>query len=133
MRPANMPRIVTPTVAGSRYSPDTTTEAPNPKPVLLGSWANWGNTMNEAYMPAPSRNAARLVVHTPRMRIIVMSISGFSLRTSTAIQTADTANPASSSPSVLDDPHPQVVVSEIASSTIEMPAVISAAASQLMG
>ena len=32
--------------------------------------------MNEAYMPAPSRKAVRLVVHTPRIRIIVMSISG---------------------------------------------------------
>src|SRR5271155_474211 len=120
-------------VEGSRYRPDTTTEAPKPKPVLLGSCANCGKTMNEAYMPAPSRKAARLVVHTPRMRIIVMSISGFLLRTSTAIQSADTAKPASSSPSVFDDPQPQAVVSEIASSTIEMPAVISAAASQLMG
>ena len=33
---------------------------------------------------------------------------------------------------VLGEPQPQVVVSEIAISTIEMPAVIRAAASQLM-
>ena len=72
--------------SGSRYRPETTTEAPNPKPVLLGSCANCGKTMNDAYMPAPSRNAARLVVHTPRIRIIVMSISGLRLRISTAIQ-----------------------------------------------
>src|ERR1700729_2942773 len=76
--------------------------------------------MNDAYMPAPSRKAARLVVQTPRMRIIVMSTSGFLLRVSTKIQ-----------PRVFDEPQPHVVVSETASSTTEMPIVISAAATQL--
>src|ERR1019366_738842 len=128
-----MPRIVMPIVDGSRYRPETTTDAPNPNPVLLGSWANWGKTMNDAYIPAPSRKAARFVVHTPRMRIIVMSISGLGLRVSTAIHTAETASPAAIRPSVFVEPQPQVVVLLIASSTVEMPIVISAAASRLVG
>ena len=32
--------------------------------------------MNDEYSPPPIRNAARFVVHTPRIRIIVMSTSG---------------------------------------------------------
>ncbi len=87
--------------------------------------------MNEAYIPAPSRNAARLVVHTPRMRIIVMSISGLALRTSTAIHAQQTARPAAIMPSVFGEPQPHSVVCEIASSTVESPIVISVAASQL--
>ena len=132
IRPAYRPRTVIPTVDGSRYRPDTTTEAPKPKPVLVGSWANWGKTMNDAYMPAPSRNAARFVVQTPRIRIIVMSISGLSLRTSTAYPGARDGEAQRTSPSVLGEPQPHVVVSLIASSTVEMPIVISAAASQLI-
>jgi hypothetical protein len=88
-------------------------------------------TMNDAYIPAPSRNADALVVHTPRIRIIVMSTSGLRLRTSTAIQATETVTPTAIRPSVLPDPQPHVVVSEIAINTIDMPAVISAAASQL--
>src|SRR5580692_1103951 len=127
-----MPRIVIPIVDGSRYRPDTTTEAPNPKPVLFGSWANCGKTMNDAYMPAPSRNAAKFVVHTPRIRIIVMSISGLLERASTATHTVDTARPAAIRPSVFAEPQPHVVVSLMAISTVERPIVISAAASQLI-
>src|ERR1700677_1728785 len=127
-----MPRIDIPTAAGSRYRPETTTEAPNPNPVLFGSWANWGNTMNEEYMPAPSRNAARFVVHTPRMRIIVMSTSGLLARTSTVIQTSEIARPTAIRPSARADPQPHVVVSDTAIRTVDMPIVISAADSQLM-
>src|ERR1700749_2612098 len=127
-----MPRIVMPIVDGSRYRPETTTDAPKPKPVLLGSCANCGSTMNDEYIPAPSRKAARFVVQTPRMRIIVMSISGFELRTSTGTHSTVTAMPTASSASVLAEPQPQLVVSEMASSTIEMPIVISAAASPLI-
>src|ERR1700691_2340396 len=107
------------------------TEAPKPKPVLFDSWAIWGITINDAYMPAPSRKAAALVVQTPRMRIIVMSIRGFLLRTSTAIQATETAMPTESRPSVLGDPQPQLVVWLIEISTIDMPIVIKVAASQL--
>jgi hypothetical protein len=121
-----------PIVDGSRYRPDTTTEAPKPKPVLFGSCANCGKMMNDAYIPAPSRKAARFVVHTPRMRIIVMSISGSLLRTSTATHTAMNASPTAIRPSVFADPQVHSVVSEIASSTAEMPIVINAAASQLI-
>src|SRR6202046_3736449 len=88
--------------------------------------------MNEAYIPAPSRNADVLVVHTPLMRIIVMSIKGLSLRTSTAIQATETAMPTASRPSVLGDLQPQLVVWLIEISTIAMPIVIKVAASQLM-
>ena len=41
-------------------------------------------------MPAPSRNAVRFVVHTPRIRIIVMSIRGDALRSSTATHAQQT-------------------------------------------
>ena len=61
-----------------------------------------------------------------------MSISGLSLRTSTSTHSAETARPAAIIARVLGDPHPQVVVSLIASSTVDIPTVISAAASQLM-
>src|SRR5271167_3230465 len=100
-------------VEGSRYRPETTTDAPKPNPVLFGSCANCGKTMNDAYMPAPSRNAARFVVHTPRIRIIVISISGLRLRTSTAIHAPETSSPSRIIPSVLGEPQPHVVVSEI--------------------
>ncbi len=121
-----------PIVLGSRYRPATTTDAPKPNPVLVGSSANCGMMMNAEYMPAPSRNAAALAVQTPRIRIIVMSISGVALRTSTAIQQAPTAIPAASSPSVFGDPQPQVVVSLIASRIADMLIVISVAAVQLI-
>jgi hypothetical protein len=87
--------------------------------------------MNDEYMPAPSRNAARFVVHTPRMRIIVMSTSGIRLRTSTATQTAQNASPTASNASVLEPPHPHTVVWAIPISSAEIPTLISVAASQL--
>ena len=100
--------------------------------MLVGSWAICGSTMNEEYMPAPSRNAAALVVHTPRIRIMFMSISGLSLRVSTNTHSAEIARPTAIIPRVFGDPQPHVVVSLIASSTVDMPAVIRAAASQLI-
>src|SRR6516164_9885892 len=87
--------------------------------------------MNEAYIPAPSRNATRFVVHTPRIRIIVMSISGSLLWTSTQIHAAITTAPVANRAIVLDPPHPQTVVWAIAISTQEMPMLMSAAAGQL--
>src|SRR5579862_3624784 len=130
-RPATAPSTPMLRAAGSRYRLETTTEAPNPKPVLFGSCANCGKTMNDEYMPAPSRNAVRLVVQTPRIRIIAMSMSGSRLLLSTATQKAQTTRPATSRPSVRPDPQPQTVASLIASSTAVMPVLISAAASQL--
>ncbi len=55
-----------------------------------------------------------------------------SLRASTITHTAEIAKPTASSPSVLGDPQPHVVVSLIASSTVDIPAVISVAATQLI-
>src|ERR1700749_725413 len=66
--------------------------------------------MNEAYMPAPSRNATRFVVHTPRMRIIVMSTSGLSLCTSTATQATHTSAPKQNRAPVCHPPQPHTVV-----------------------
>ena len=83
-------------------------------------------------MPAPRRNAVRLVVHTPRIRIMVMSISGSRLRVSTATQPRHTITPAASRPSVRGEPQPHVVVSPIATRTPEIPRLISATAGQLM-
>ena len=130
--PALRPRIVIPIVDGSRYRPETTTEAPKPKPVLVGSWANWGKTMNEAYMPAPSRKAATFVVQTPahaHHRHVDQRVVAAHLDRDPG---DEKATPTASRPIVLAEPQPQVVVSLIASSTTDMPIVISAAASQLM-
>ena len=109
-RPACDPSTPINSAEGSRYSPESTTEAPKPKPVLFASCANSGKMMNDEYIPAPSRNAVRLVVHTPRIRIIDMSISGSRLCTSTYIQAAMIRKPKSNSASVLGEPQPQVVV-----------------------
>ena len=86
--------------------------------------------MNEAYRPAPSRNAARFVVHTPRTRIIAMSISGSRLCNSTPIHAAHTAKPAANSVKVRVSPQPHTVVCAIAISTQHIPRLISAAAGQ---
>src|SRR3954467_10997003 len=110
---------------GSRYRLATTIEAPNPKPVLLGSWANWGRTMNDEYMPAPRRKAAMLVVQTPRTRIIVMSTNGSRLWTSTVTQSTQNTMPTPNSASVLVSPQPQTVVWVTPSRIPEMPTLIS--------
>src|SRR5690242_20518846 len=83
-------------------------------------------------MPAPSRNAVRFAVHTARTRMSVMSISGWELAISTATQAAQVTAPATSIPIVFVEPHPQVVVSLIAIRINVIPALISAAAGQLM-
>ena len=54
--------------------------------------------MNALYMPAPSRNAAALTVHTPRMRIIFMSTSGSDERLSTVTHTTRSTMPSSEEP-----------------------------------
>ena len=119
-----------PIAQGSRYSPAVTTEAPYPKPVLRGSWASCGSSRNHAYSPAPTRKAARLAVHTPRTRIIVMSMSGLLLCSSTSIHTLQAARPNARSTSVFGPVQPQVVVWAIAISTADRPALIRAAAVQ---
>ncbi len=86
--------------------------------------------MNDEYIPAPSRNATRFVVQTPRIRISDISTSGSRLWTSTQIQAAITTAPAASSAIVLVPPQPQTVVCAIAISTQHIPRLINAAASQ---
>ena len=75
-RPEIGPATSIPSVAGTRKSPASVTDAPKPKPVDVGSSTNCGTSTNEANMPKPSTSAARLVVHTGRSRIICMSTSG---------------------------------------------------------
>src|SRR3954471_19022434 len=132
MRPVNWPMPTIVTVEGARKRPAATTEAPRPYPVLLGSWTNCGMRMNDEYIPTPTRNATRLVVHTPWMRIIRMSTSGSGELTSSRIQKPSTTMPTAIPVRVLPEPQPQVLVSLIEISTITRPADISAAAFQLM-
>ena len=131
IRPAEKPTTTIPSVDGRRYSPETTTDAPKPKPVLVGSCANCGKMMKDEYMPAPSRNAVRFVVQTPRIRIIVMSIRGDALRTSTATHAQQTRTPAANNASGRDEVQPQAVVWLTAINTVEIPTLIRIAASQL--
>src|SRR4051794_22113531 len=132
MRPVNWPMPTIVTVEGARKSPAATTEAPNPYPVLSGSWTNCGIRMNDEYIPTPTRNATTLVVHTPWMRIIRMSTSGSGELTSSRIQKPRTSRPRAMPVSVLPEPQPHVVVLVIEIRTITRPADISAAAVQLM-
>src|ERR1700722_4948797 len=95
-------------VVGTRKKPDWVTEAPNPQPVDAGVWTYWGIRMNALYMPKPSRSAAALVVETPRTRIIFMSTSGWGAVVSARTQTAPITTAATSRPTVLPEPQPQL-------------------------
>src|SRR5581483_6741432 len=132
MRPAKKPTTNMPTVDGRRYSAETTIDAPKPKPVLFGSCANCGKTMKDEYIPAPSRKAVTFAVQTARTRISLMSMSGSLLRTSTRTHATQKRTPAASITIVFVPPQPHTVVSLTATRTRVMPALISAAASQLM-
>ena len=74
----------------------------------------------------------RFAVQTARTRMSVMSISGCALLTSTATQAAQITPPTTSIPIVFAEPQPHVVVSLIAIRTSVIPALISAAAGQLI-
>ncbi len=71
-----------------------------------------------------------MAVHTPRTRIIVMSMSGLLLCSSTSIHTQQTASPNPRSASVFGLVQPQAVVWAIAISTADRPVAIRAAAVQ---
>ena len=73
-----------------------------------------------------------MVVHTPRMRIIAMSISGSRLRTSTITHAAQMSAPTAIRAIVLGEPQPHVIVSLTATRITDMPPLISVAASQLI-
>jgi hypothetical protein len=99
-----------------RNSPACVTEEPKPYPFETGVWTNCGMSTNELYIPNPSRNPARLVVQTPRMRIIPMSTSGLGDLVSVQIHTTATTTPTAMSPSVRADSQPQLGASLIATS-----------------
>src|SRR6185437_13198853 len=86
-RPEIGPATSIPSVAGTRKSPASVTEAPKPK---------------------PSASAARFVVHTGRRRIICMSTSGARLRDSAQTQTGISTAAAANRTSVFGDVQPQV-------------------------
>src|SRR3954451_19591581 len=88
--------------------------------------------MNDAYMPAPSRNADRFAVHTARTRISVMSISGCALRDSTSTHATQIRSPTARTTSVFADPQPHVDASLTAIRTSVIPTLIRAAGSQLI-
>src|SRR5690242_18661594 len=116
-RPEIGPATSIPSVAGTRKSPASVTEAPKPKPSEAGSSTNSGTSTNEANMPKPSTSAARFVVQTGRSRIICMSTSGARLRDSDQTHTGISTAAAANRPSVFGDVQPQVGPSLIGSST----------------
>src|SRR4051794_16593879 len=120
------------TVEGTMKSPAAVTEAPNPNPVLAGVSTNWGSTMNDEYIPAPSSSATRFVVHTGRSLITLISTSGWRATSSVHPQVPSSASPTAAKPSVCADPHRQVGASLTASSSATGPADSSAAAVQLI-
>ena len=105
---------------------------PNPTPLLLGSSISCGITAIDAYIPTPSRNAARFVVQTARVAIIRMSTSGWRERSSRPTQAATTAAAPANSPTVLVEPQPHVLASLTDTSRPARPIAISAAEPQLM-
>src|SRR3954451_25129984 len=107
-RPEIGPASSMPSVAGTRKSPASVTDAPNPKPVDFGSSTNSGTSTNEANMPNPSTSAARFVVHTGRSRIICMSTSGARLRDSDQTHTGISTAAAAKRRSVFGDVQPQL-------------------------
>ena len=107
-RPDTGPASSIPSVAGTMNNPALVTEAPKPKPVLVGSSTSSGTSTNEANIPKPRTSAARLVVHTGRRRIMRMSTSGSSLRDSTRTHAAARTIAAASEPSVPAEIHPQL-------------------------
>ena len=79
-------------------------------------------------MPTPSRNAARLVVHTPARAIIRMSTSGSSLESSRRTHPVSSAAPAPSRPSMRAEVSVHTLASLTATSSAARPAIISTAA-----
>jgi hypothetical protein len=84
--------------------------------------------MNEEYIPTPTRKATRLVVQTPRRRIILISTSGSRARVSTTTHAVSRTTPRTMSASVFGEVQPQVVVSLVAIRTAVSPSDIRIAA-----
>ena len=94
---------------GSIIRPDSVTEAPKPYPVTSGVCRNCGRKANSEYIPTPNSRATRLVVQTAGMRIIRMSMSGASLRTSTVTQPAHSTTDPTNSPTMVTDVQPHTL------------------------
>src|SRR5690349_7823198 len=115
--PATGPASSMATVAGSRNSPASVTDAPNPYEVEVGVSTNCGISTNDANMPKPIRVADRLVVQTGRRRSMAMSTSGSAIRCSTTTQATASIAASANSPSVCADPQPQLGPSLTATSS----------------
>src|SRR5699024_6945762 len=96
------------TACGSNISPDWLMVVPKPYPASWGSVCkNSGTHANGAYIPTPTSNATRFVVHTPGRRIMCMSISGTRARRSDTTQTPISTTPPVSSPITTGELQPQ--------------------------
>src|SRR2546430_1372070 len=107
-RPEIGPASSIPRVAGTMNRPASVTEAPNPNPVVAGSSTNSGTSTNAEYIPNPSTSAARLVVQTPRSRIMRISTRGARLRDSAQNQTGNRIAAIAKRPSVRAEVQPQL-------------------------
>jgi hypothetical protein len=116
---------------GSSRNPDSVTVTPNPNPEVAGVWRNAGRNAKLAYIPKPMSSATRFVVHTPRIRIMPMSISGCADRASRRIHTAATSSAKPNRPRVAGEVHPHAGARVTPSSRATSQLVSSAAATQL--
>src|SRR5215218_5396074 len=130
IQPENGPATSIAKVDGNMTSPAPVTEKPNPYPVASGVWTSCGVRMNEPNIPKPTSIAVRLVVHTPRRRIIRMSTSGWSTRVSHQAQTTSTTAAPSIRPTVRAESQPQLLPSLTASSSAASPVESSPAPAQ---
>ena len=104
------------TAEGRSRWPDSLIEAPKPYPAEDGVCRNWGRNPNDANMPNPTNAATRLVVQTPRSRIICMSIIGTGTRVSTVTHATATSAATANRPRTLGEPQPHEFPSLSASS-----------------
>nr|WP_262414573.1 hypothetical protein [Streptomyces sp. ST1015] len=107
-RALSMPETNIARSIGSIRSPDAVTLAPKPYPALAGVWTKPGRKDQIAYMPAPNRRAARLVVHTAGSRMILRSMRGLAARDSAYSQAAARTAARPRSPRTRAEPQPQV-------------------------
>jgi hypothetical protein len=75
--------------------------------VESGVWRNCGRNANSEYIPTPNSSDATLVVQTAGRRIMRMSMSGESLRTSTRTHSAHSSTEATNSATLRPEDQPQ--------------------------
>src|SRR3984957_15523699 len=130
--PTNRPVANMVTPEGSSIRPERVMLAPNPYPAEDGVCTNSGRNANIAYRPMPISSATRLFVQTPGRRIIFMSISGVTARSSDQTQAAASSTAAASSPMTAGDPQPQSGASLSGTSSATSQPDSSTAGSQLI-